>query len=401
MTTSRVGPDPSNGRRMRTSWSEGARLQRLELLADATGASLPNLALPLEEPRRLRGQIENLIGVVRLPVGVAGPLRVCGAAADGEVYVPLATTEGALVLSVTRGAQVLTAAGGVRVRADEPEVTRVPLFAFADAAEAEAAAAWIGTRLADVRAIADATTRHGRLLRLDPVRLGRRLLLRFVYATADAAGQNMVTVATEAACRWLRAGPPFAAAEFFTLESNASLDKKMATLALTGRRGRRVDAEATIPRRLVTAALDAAPEAVARVAREGCYACAAAGTVGAQAQIANVLAALFIATGQDAACVVESGTGVTVFETTAAGDLYVSVTIPSLMIGTVGGGTRLDAQRECLSLLGCTGPGTATRLAEIAGAAVLAGELSLVAALAADAFGEAHARFGRPPTHDT
>lgn len=388
----------SNGRRrMCKGWSEDARLQRLEALVDETGAPLPNLALQLADAPRLRGQIENFVGVVRVPVGVAGPLRVRGVAADGEVYVPLATTEGALVLSVARGAEVLTAAGGARVRASEPEVTRVPLFVFADAGHAEAAEVWVMSRLGEVRVAAEATTRHGRLLRVEPVRLGRRLLLRFVYVTADAAGQNMVTVATEAACRWLRARPPFADAEFFTLESAASLDKKMATLALTGRRGRRVDAEATIPRYVVTDQLHATPEAIARVAREGGYACAAAGIIGSQAQLANVLAALFIATGQDAACVVESGTGVTVFETTAAGDLYASVTIPNLMLGTVGGGTRLDTQRECLALMGCRGAGRAARLAEIAGAAALAGELSLVAALAADAFGQAHACFGRPP----
>jgi hydroxymethylglutaryl-CoA reductase (NADPH) len=386
----------SNGRHLCKGWSEDARLQRLEALVDETGVSLPNLALPLEDALRLRGQIENFVGVVRVPVGVAGPLRVRGVAADGEVYVPLATTEGALVLSVARGAEVLTAAGGARVRASEPEVTRVPLFVFADAGHAEAAEAWVASRLDAVRAAAETTTRHGRLLRLEPVRLGRRLLLRFVFATADAAGQNMVTVATEAACRWLRARPPFTDAEFFTLESAASLDKKMATLALTGRRGRRVDAEATIPRDIVTDQLHATPEAIARVAREGGYACAAAGIIGSQAQVANVLAALFIATGQDAACVVESGTGVTVFETTTAGDLYASVTIPNLMLGTVGGGTRLDTQRECLALMGCRGAGRAARLAEIAGAAALAGELSLVAALAADAFGQAHACFGRP-----
>jgi hydroxymethylglutaryl-CoA reductase (NADPH) len=381
---------------MRRDWSEDARRQRLELLAGETGAELPNLALALEDAPRLRGQIENFVGVVRVPVGVAGPLLVRGAAARGTFYVPLATTEGALVLSVTRGAEAITAAGGAWVRASEAEVTRVPLFVFADGERAEAAAAWLAAHLAEVRAAAEATTRHGRLLGVEPVRVGRLLLLRFAYATADAAGQNMVTVATEAACRLLRSRPPFAAAEFFALESNASLDKKLATMALAGRRGRRVDAEVVLPRAVVLAALDATPEAVARMAREGAYACAVAGTVGAQAQVANVLAALFVATGQDAACVVESGTGVTVMETTPAGDLYASVTIPGLMIGTVGGGTRLDSQRECLTLLGCAGAGRAKRLAEIAGAAVLAGELSLVAALAADAFGQAHARFGRP-----
>jgi hydroxymethylglutaryl-CoA reductase (NADPH) len=377
-------------------WSEEARTERLKMLRRHSGLALANLALPLEESETLHGQIENYVGVVRVPVGIAGPLAVRGCAAVGTFHVPLATTEGTLVLAVARGAETITAAGGALVHASEPEVVRAPLFVFADGSRARAAAAWVSEHVESIRAEAESTTRHGRLLAIEPVLFGRRLVLRFVYSTGDAAGQNLVTLATHAACSWLRRQPPFAGLELYTLESNLSHDKKLATISVAGRRGRRVDAEVTIPRAEVTRILHIAPEDMARVAREGVYACAISGAVGAQAQFANVLAALFLATGQDVASVVESGSGLTIIETTRDGDLYASTTIPNLIVGSVGGGTRLPSQHECLSILGCAGSGHARKLAEIAGAAVLAGELSLVAALAADSFAPAHAAFGRP-----
>lgn len=381
-------------------WSEESRKRRLEMLSGRTSTTFSTLAVPMTEPEDYQGRIENLIGVIQLPVGIAGPLAIRGDLARGSFYVPLATTEGTLVLSVTRGAAAITAAGGALVHASGPEVERAPLFVFADARRARQAALWIEQHLGRLRAEAEATTRHGRLLSVTPVLFGRRLVLRFIYSTADAAGQNLVTLATDAACRWLRARPPFAAVEFYSIESNLSHDKKLAALSASGRRGRRVDAEVTIPRAVTLRALHATADDIARVAREGTYASVISGAVGAQAQFANVLAALFLATGQDVASVVECGSGLTIIEATADGDLYASVTIPNLIVGSVGGGTCLPSQHECLSALGCAGPGRARKLAEIAGAAVLAGELSLTASLAADTFAQAHATLGRPVSRD-
>ncbi len=378
-------------------WSEAARRERLAALRRATGASLPNLALPLEDPEQLRGQIENFVGVVRVPVGVAGPLVIRGTAAEGVFHIPLATTEGTLVLAVARGAEAISAGGGALVHATPPQLTRAPVFVFESHEQALAAARLVADHLPAIRAAAEATTGHGRLLAVEPLLLGRRLVLEFIYATGDAAGQNMVTFATDAACRWLRQRSPFDQVGFYSPESNASLDKKSTTPAPSRARGRRVNAEVTIARADVERVLRTTPEDMARVAREGVYACVASGVVGAQAQFANVLAALLVATGQDVATVVESGTGLTIMETTRAGGLYASVTLPGLVVATVGGGTRLQTQHECLEILGCAGPKRATKLAEIAGAAVLAGELGLVAALAADKFAAVHAAFGRPP----
>lgn len=388
---------PANGS---TAWTEQARQERLDALRRAARRSFPNLKLALEDPETLRGQIENFVGVVRVPVGIAGPLRVCGEAAQGDFLVPVATTEGTLVFAVNKGAEAITAAGGARVAASGQEVSRAPLFVFASGDAARRAADWVVGELDALRAQAMTQTRHGRLLRLEPVRTGRRLVLRFVYDTGDAAGQNMVTLATAAACTWLRRQEPFAPVELFSLESNVSRDKKLGTLAATERRGRRVDAEVVLPREIVERTFRALPGALARVAREGMYAGAISGAVGAQAQFANTIAALFLATGQDVATIVESGTGLTVLETTPAGDLYASVTIPNLVCGTVGGGTRLPSQQECLAIMGCVGADRSRRFAEILGAAVLAGELALVAALATDTFAQAHAAYGRHRPQD-
>ncbi|UCG86475.1 MAG: hydroxymethylglutaryl-CoA reductase [Gemmatimonadota bacterium] len=377
-------------------WTENARLERLHLLRRETDASLTQLATPLEDPSELRGQIENYVGVVRMPVGVAGPLAVCGEDAVGTYYVPLATTEGTLVLAVTRGAEVITSAGGASVHASDSQVTRAPLFVFPTGVLARAAGRWVIENFGAIRAQAEATTRHGQLLWIEPITAGRRLVLEFTFRTGDAAGQNMVTFAADAACCWLRGQPLFSRVEFYTLESNLSHDKKIANLTQAHRRGRQVNAEVTIPRAEVVRRFRADPQAIARVALEGAYSSILSGAVGAQAQFANVLAALFVATGQDVATVTESGTGLTVIEETAAGDLYASVTIPNLLVGSVGGGTRLPSQRECLDLIGCAQSGSARKLAEIAGAAVLAGELALVAALASDTFAQAHAAYGRP-----
>ena len=378
-------------------WSEAGRLARLADLRRASGLGLDALAEPLLPIAELRGRIENVVGAVRVPIGVTTPLRLLGESADGLFQVPLATTEGTLVLAVSRGAQAITAAGGAAVHAEAPRLTRAPAFVFPSHRAARSAAEWVAAHLKELRHVAERTTNHGRLLALEPWFLGRRLILEFVYHTGDAAGQNMVTFATDAACRWLREQASFASVEHYTLESNASHDKKITTLGNAVRRGRQVDAEVTLPATVVRDVLHAEPDAMARVARDGVYASVMTGAVGAQAQVANVLMAIFLATGQDPATVTECGTGLTMMEVTVTGDLYVSVTLPRVIVGTVGGGTTLPAERECLEILGCVGPDRATKLAEIVGGAALAGEISLVAALASDTFAGAHAAYGRPP----
>jgi hydroxymethylglutaryl-CoA reductase (NADPH) len=341
-----------------------------------------------------RGSIENCIGALRTPVGLAGPLRIEGAHAHGDYYLPLATTEAALVASYSRGAQLISEAGGCTALVLAEGIGRSPGFAFASLREAARFAEWaLGQRLVFNGCVA-ATTSHGRLKELRAVIEGNHVYLHLDFTTGDAAGQNMVTLATEAICAYILAESP-TQPDYWFLEANYSGDKKASARSFVGVRGRRVTAEATIPAELVRRRLRTTPERMADYFRMGALGGVLSGTLGAQGHYANGLAALYLATGQDVACVAESAVGVTRMEVTTAGDLYAAVTLPSIIVGTVGGGTSLPGQRACLELMGLAGPGHAAALAEVCAGLCLAGELSLIGALCAGHFASAHRKLAR------
>ncbi len=340
-----------------------------------------------------KGNIENFVGLAQVPVGVIGPLRINGLHAHGDFYVPLATTEGALVASHGRGAAAIGRAGGARSICMMQRVTRAPLFHFADMVEAGLFVAFALDEFAELQRLAAETTRHGRLEDLRVHWDGNLVYLLCDYSTGDAAGQNMVTLATERVVEYLARASPVRP-RFFAVESNLSGDKKASMLAFQYVRGRRVVAEVELPRAVVEETLHTTPEAMEGYWRAAFVAASQAGTIGMQGQFANGLAALFIACGQDAACVAEAAVGNCRFETTPSG-LYVSVCLPNLIVGTVGGGTGTPTARECLGLMGCVGDAKAGKLAEIAAAVVLAGEISINAALANGRFARAHATLGR------
>ncbi len=345
------------------------------------------------------GNVENFIGVAQIPVGLIGPLRVNGLHAQGDFYVPLATTEGALVASHARGAGVIGESGGARALCVAQRVSRAPVFRFRDVAEAVRFGAFAVESFPTLQQVAGETTRHGRL---EDVRVhwdGNLVYLLFEFSTGDAAGQNMVTIGSEAVVAYLKRESPVTPL-FAAVESNLSGDKKASAMALQHVRGKLVIAEVEVPRAVVAARLHATPEAIESYWKTATLAALHAGTVGMQGQFANGLAALFLACGQDVACVAEAAVGSVRFERTDAGDLYVCVTLPNLIVGTVGGGTGLPTARECLGLLGCAGAGGAVRLAEVAAVLVLAGEISLAAALTQGDFARAHATLGRKPPRD-
>ncbi|HEX4963465.1 MAG TPA: hydroxymethylglutaryl-CoA reductase [Thermoanaerobaculia bacterium] len=357
-----------------------------------TGARLAHVGAGSLPGEALRGNVENPVGAVQVPLGVAGPLRVKGEHAQGLFYVPLATTEGALVRSYERGMVALTRAGGATVRmlADENRVS--PVFLFDGVAEAAAFARELPGLFDGLKAEAESTTRHGRLLRVEPRALGREVAVHFVYWTADAHGMNMIVKATDRACRWLvkqgRAGR-------YYLFSGAESEKRASGSLFGGGKGKKVTAGARIPLRLVRAYLHTTPEGMADLWHRTVLGHLQAGALGYNGHFANGLTALFIACGQDVANVANSAVGVTSFEVLPGGDLYASVTLPSLTVATVGGGTGLGTARECLEMLGCAGTGGAPKLAEIAAATVLAGELSMGAAIASGEFVAAHETYGR------
>lgn len=373
-------------------YSQEALAERRRWVEERTGARLEHVGAASVPGEEMRGNIENPIGAVQVPLGVAGPLRVEGEHAQGVFYVPMATTEGALVRSYERGMAMLTRAGGVtaRVLADENRVS--PVFLFDGVAEAAAFARDLPGLFEPLKAEAESTTRHGRLLRIEPLPLGREVVVHFVYRTADAHGMNMIVKATDHACRWLAAR---GRAGDFYIFSGAESEKRASGSLFAGGKGKKVIAGARIPARLTRAYLHATPEQLADVWRRTVLGHLQTGALGYNGQIANFLAAFFIACGQDVANVANSAVGISSLEVLEGGDLYASVTLPSLTVATVGGGTGLGTARECLGMIGCLGAGKAPKLAEIAAAAVLAGELSMAGAIASGEFVEAHETYGR------
>lgn len=357
-----------------------------------TGARLTHLGAGSLETRAMRGNIENPIGVAQVPVGVVGPLAVSGEHANGTFYVPLATTEGALVRSYERGAVLLTRAGGatVRVLLDENRVS--PVFVLAGVAEAVEFARSLELLLPRIREIAESTTRHGRLLRLEPLPLGREVVVDFCYSTGDAHGMNMIVKATDLACRWLCEQ---GRAERFLIFSGAESEKRASGRLLRGGKGKKVTAGARIPARLVRAYLNTTPRAFADVWQRTVLGNLQAASIGYNGHFANGLAGLLIACGQDVANLANAAVGISVFEELPDGDLYASVTLPSLTLATVGGGTALGTAAECLEMVGCAGEGKALKLAEIAAALLLAGELSMGGAVASGELSQAHDTYGR------
>jgi hydroxymethylglutaryl-CoA reductase (NADPH) len=337
--------------------------------------------------------IENYAGTVRMPLGIVGPLRVRGLHASGDYMVPLATTEAALVASYARGAEVVGRSGGATTVMVSEILWRSPAFVFADVLEAGRFLEWVCTNSEALKSVAETTTSHGRLVTIDPFMETNVVFLMCGYTTGDASGQNMVTIATEALCRAAIAGYPDQPRRWY-VEGNFSGDKKGSHLGLIAGRGRKVTANVVVPDEVVRRCLRTTPEAImdySEVARLGSL---MSGQFGAQAHYANALAALYIATGQDAACVAESAVGYTRVER-REGALFFSVTLPNILVGTVGGGTGLPTQSAALSLMGLKGPGKAAALAEVTAALCLAGEISIMAAMSAGEFASAHRKLAR------
>jgi len=348
------------------------------------------------DPATTRGNIENLVGVAQVPIGLAGPLKVNGEHAKGEFLIPLATTEGTLVASYSRGMKVLNLAGGVKCTVLADAMQRAPVFVFDSAREARDFAQWVDRNLPAIREQAESTSSVAKLLYIDTYLAAKFAYLRFNFATGDAAGQNMVGRATFAACSWvLEQEWPKQQVRKFYLESNLATDKKASQVNIMKTRGKRVVAECTIPREVLVQHMRVEPEQVhyhGQVANVGTM---ISGANNNGAHSPNGITAMFIATGQDVANVSESSAGIVYSEVTADGDLYISITIPSLIVATHGGGTGLATQRECLEMLGCTGRGTVKKLAEIVAGVVLAGEISLASAISSLDWVSSHEKYGR------
>jgi hydroxymethylglutaryl-CoA reductase (NADPH) len=366
---------------------------RQKFIEEYTGVKLQHIDKFSFDPATTKGNIENFTGVAQIPIGFAGPLKINGEHAQGEFIVPLATTEGTLVASYNRGMKVLNLSGGVTCTVVGDSMQRAPVFVFANARDARDFVFWVDENITKIREEAEATSSVAKLIYIDRYLANKMVFLRFNYTTGDAAGQNMVGRATFAACSWILENHD--KIHHFYLESNFATDKKSSQINVMRTRGKRVTAEATIPRDVLIQNMRVDPETVhyhAGIANVGAF---MSGANNNGCHSPNGITALFIATGQDVANVSESSAGIVYTELTPEKDLYISITIPSLIVATHGGGTGLATQRECLDLLGCVGKGKVKKFAEILAGVVLAGEISLASAISSLDWVSSHEQYGR------
>jgi hydroxymethylglutaryl-CoA reductase (NADPH) len=342
---------------------------------------------------------ENVIGYLPIPVGVAGPLRV-----DGVDYmVPMATTEGALVASTARGCRAMTLSGGVSSVINRDGMSRAPVLQCLNVKQVDEIIQFTTESFGDIEKVFNSTSRFARLQRIGCHPAGRKLFLRFTSVTGDAMGMNMVGKATEAALAVITAR--FPNVEVIALSGNVCTDKKASAMNWIEGRGKSVSVDCVIPGETVEKILKTTVAAVCNLNyAKNLVGSAVAGTIGGNnAHAANIVTACFLAMGQDPAQSVVSSNCMTLLEPTNNGkDLYCSVTMPSIEVGTVGGGTTLPAQAAMLELLGCRGVSTtdelnSSKLARIIASTVLAGEISLLSALSSGHLISSHLKLNRRP----
>ncbi|XP_063819899.1 3-hydroxy-3-methylglutaryl-Coenzyme A reductase [Pseudophryne corroboree] len=339
---------------------------------------------------------ENVIGYMPIPVGVAGPLILD----NKEFQVPMATTEGCLVASTNRGCRAIMLGGGAHSRVLADGMTRGPVVRLPTACEAAEVKSWIDSPegFKAIKDVFDSTSRFARLGRLQASVAGRYLYIRFQSRTGDAMGMNMISKGTEQALSRLQ--EEFPELQVIAVSGNFCTDKKPAAINWVEGRGKSVVSEAIIPAKVVREVLKTSTAALVEVnISKNLVGSAMAGSIGGyNAHAANIVTAIYIACGQDAAQNVGSSNCITLMEATGPTneDLYISCTMPSIEIGTVGGGTNLAPQQACLQMLGVQGANTecpgrnACQLAQIVCGTVMAGELSLMAALAAGHLVKSH-----------
>ncbi len=373
--------------------------KRRQFLEKKLNIKLDNIGdFSFPEEAAVGRNIENLIGAAQIPLGIAGPLLVhlegvkahLRGVREKNYFIPLATTEGALVASVSRGCKATKESGGIMVFIENVGITRGPVFKLKDLSRAMKTKIWIEKNFKALAKAAEATSSHLKLLKADYRIVGRNLFVRFYFDTGDAMGMNMATIATEAMVKIIEEKT---SAKCISLAGNFDIDKKPSWLNFILGRGKKVWAECILPKKVVTNVLKTTPEKVVEVTERKCHlGSIMSGSLGYNSHFANIAAAVFAATGQDLAHVTEASLGITSAEVLENNSLYFSVYLPSLIVGTVGGGTHLPTQQEALKVMNVKG---VLEYAQVLGATVLAGELSLIASLAEGSLAKAHQKLGR------
>jgi len=334
---------------------------------------------------------ENLIGTTSLPLGVAGPITVKNEELRiKNYYLPLATTEGALVASVSRGCKAINLSGGATSFVENVGVTRGPVFETLGLGESMEFKKWLEDNFKLLKVEAEKTSSYLKLKKLGTRVAGTYVYVRFYFDTGMAMGMNMVTIATDEMSRFIEKNTKV---KCLSVSGNFCVDKKSAWSNFILGRGKKVWADVTLKKEVVKEVLKTTSEKFFEVWLAKCIiGSAISGSLGFNAHFANIVAAFFAATGQDLAHVVEGSMGVTTSKVLKNGDLYVSVYLPAVMIGTVGGGTKLKIKQEALSIIGTK---SSVKLTEVLGGAVLAGEISLLASLAEGSLSKTHQKLGR------
>ena len=383
-------PKNGNNNRVPRGYEREDTERRLKWLKEEKGIDFKDP--PVNEPEDLKGIIENHIGFMKLPMAITGPLLVDGQYAQGEFVVPISTLEGTLALSMSRGMYSTFASGGIRVRHVKQELSRAPVFFFDNINDSFEFMDWVNNHKDKIIETAESTTRFGKVLRIDQYPIQNYLILDFVLDTKNAAGQNMVTLAAKTACDYIKEETGYN----YMVESNFNSDKKASTRNMILGRGHSIVAETVLTNSIMKRVLGINAELVQKLQRPGPTISAMAGTTGTHLHISNALTSIYLATGQDTACVSENSIGHFQTEPAENNGLACRLTLPSLTVGTVGGGTRLLPQQQNLEMLGCNGGEYSSRkLAEIIGASTLALEISLMSAIASDTFTGSHMKYGR------
>jgi len=368
---------------------------RRQFLEQALKIRLDNISrFSFSEDQVSDKNIENLIGATQIPLGVAGPISIQNSKFKIQnFFVPLATTEGALIASVSRGCKAILESGGVHVEYHNVGVTRAPVFKTSGIKKNVEVKKWIGENYEQIKRLCESTSSHLKLLKIDSNFAGKNLFIRFSFDSEDAMGMNMATIAAEKAIEFIEKDTGIIC---LSVSGNYDVDKKASWLNFINGRGKQVWADITLKKEVIAQVLRTSSDKICNlILRKILTGSAMAGSMGFNAHYANIIAAIFAATGQDLGQVVEGSLGITSAETLDNGDLYFSVYLPNLMIGTVGGGTNLPTQKEALQIMGIKDSGDTKKFAIIIAAAILAGELSLLASQSIGTLGKSHIELGR------
>jgi len=364
--------------------------KRRKYLEKINKVSLENIGKVVFENND-RIHIENLIGGTTLPLGIAGPLQIKNEKLKVKNYfVPLATTEGALVASVNRGCKAINLSGGATVAVETVGITRGPVYITSGIEEGLRFEKWLDNNLSALNIIAKKTSHHIQLKKIGVRIIGCYVYVRFYFDTGEAMGMNMVTIATDLINKYIEEKT---AVKCLSITGNFCVDKKPSWINFISGRGRRVWAETVLKNNAIKTVLKTDPHKLFDIWLAKCMiGSAMSGSLGFNAHYANILAAFFAATGQDLAHVTECSIGITTMKIEKNNDLYVSVYLPDIMLGMVGGGVKLAIKQEALSIVRAK---NTNGLAQVLGGAVLAGEISLIASLAEGSLAKAHEKLGR------